>query len=285
LKPTLRGVTLKVCVIGLGEVGLPTARYFLSKGLQIWGYDVKPDAIVRANQNGIIKATLDWYEIPSSDVYVICVSSALKKNKMPNLNSILDVCEKIAGKAHHSSLVSIESTIVPFTSRKIHEDIFKRNLSLVHVPHRYWAGDPLNRGVKQLRVIGAVNEESLTKGVRFYKDVVEIPLHIAPSIEVAEMSKISENAYRYVQIAFAEELKMICKDLGLRFEEIREACNTKWNVEMLEARDGIKGHCLPKDIEYVISLATHNTLLKSAVIVDEMYNQWISGARVHNNRS
>lgn len=267
---------MKVCVAGLGEVGLPTARYILSKGIEVWGYDINDDAVKRAKEQGIDRATSDWNELPSMDVYVVCVSTSIERDGTANLAPVFNICEKISRKACELSLVSIESTILPSTSRRIHKEVFREKLALVHVPHRYWADDPLKHGVKQLRVIGAVNKKSLAQGIRFYKDFLRIPLYVASSIEVAEMSKITENALRYVQIAFAEELKMICQELGLRFEDVQKACNTKWNVEILEARDGIKRRCLPKDIGYLISLSGHNTLLKSAVSADESYSRWKS---------
>jgi UDP-N-acetyl-D-mannosaminuronic acid dehydrogenase len=266
---------MEVCILGLGEVGRPTAKYILDKGLEICGYDINPISIKRAKEEGILRATNNWHEIPSVDVYIICVSTMLKGDA-PDLSPVFDVCDKISQKACPSSLVSIESTIVPGTARKIYENIFNKNVNLVHVPHRYWAGDPIKHGVKQLRVMGAINEESLDMGLKFYKDLLKIPLHIVSSIEVAEMSKIAENAYRYVQIAFAEELRMICEEIGLDFNEVRAACNTKWNIDILEARDGIKGHCLPKDIGYLTSLTTYNTLCRSAEHVDKIYQEWFS---------
>jgi UDP-N-acetyl-D-mannosaminuronate dehydrogenase len=99
------------------------------------------------------------------------------------------------------------------------------------------------------------------------------------------MCKIVENAYRYVQIAFAEELRMMCEELGLDFNEVRRACNTKWNIEILEAREGILGHCLPKDIRYLISLTTYNTLLRSAIEVDKEYRNWLSIMNVKNYKA
>jgi len=266
---------MKVCVLGLGQVGNPTARYILKKGLEVWGYDTNPIAIEKAKEEGILRATRNWYEIPPVDIYVICVSTMLKGD-IPDLSPIFDVCEKISQKAHSSSLVSIESTIMPGTSKKIYENIFSKSINLVHVPHRYWAEGQARHGVNQLRVIGAINTESLNIGLKFYKDILEIPLHEVLSIEIAEMSKIAENAYRYVQIAFAEELKMICEEIGLSFNEVRNACNTKWNIEMPEARDGIGGHCLPKDIQHLASLTTYNTILNSAIIVDKEYREWLS---------
>jgi len=264
----------RVCVLGLGQVGLPTAKYIQEKGFEVWGYDISLNAVELAKKEGIFKATNNWSEILPMDVFIICVSTSIKED-VPDLSSVFDAARKIAEKSKTSTLVSIESTVIPGTSRKIYEEIFKSRVQLVHVPHRYWVGDPVKYGVKQLRVIGAVNEQSLNAGIKFYKDSLEIPLHIASSIEVAEMCKIAENAYRYVQIAFAEELKMICEELRLDFEEVRKACNTKWNIKLLEARDGIGGHCLPKDVRYLASLSRYNVLTKSAIEVDKQYRKWL----------
>lgn len=279
--------SIRICVMGLGQVGLPTSKYFQDCGLDVWGYDISHDAVERAQKQGLGKATVDWDEIPLMDVYVLCVSTTLEKGKAVNLTPVFESCaritEKVDANAHQTSLVAIESTIVPSTSRKIYNQIFKKKLSLVHIPHRYWAADPLNHGVNQLRVIGAVNKRSLAAGLKLYRDVLGIPLHVASSIEVAEMVKISENACLYVQIAFAEELRMACEDLGLGFEEVREACNTKWNIEVLEAREGIGGHCLHKDTNYLISLTPKNALLEAATTVDRMYKKWWSQKQANSH--
>jgi len=272
----------RVCVLGLGEVGLPTAIYIMERGLEVWGYDIDPNAVVRAKEREI-KATTDWNEIPPMDIYVICVPTLLKEDEAPDLSPVFDVTEKIAQKASSSTLVSIESTIIPGVSRKIWKEIFKEHVKLVHAPHRYWKGNPVRYGVRQLRVIGAVNQESLDAGLRFYRDTLDIPLHMVSSVEVAEISKIAENAYRYVQIAFAEELRMICENLELDFEEVRRACNTKWNIEILEARDGIGGHCLPKDIRYLAYLTPRNILLKAAILVDKEYREWLKTKTLKQN--
>lgn len=270
------GVTkVKLCVLGLGEVGLPTAKYVTGKDLEVWGYDIDVTVTSNAKKHGFLTSTSQWQEIPPADVYLICVSTMLKRG-IPDLSSVFDVCKKINNKANSTSLVSIESTVTPGTCRKIYKNIFRKRLRLVHVPHRYWAEDPINHGVRQLRVIGAINPESLRAGLNFYEDILDIRVHVVSSIEVAEMSKIAENASRYLQIAFAEELRMICEELGLTFEEARSACNTKWNAQILEARDGIKGHCIPKDIKYLASMTKYNALLKSALSVDEAYRSWLS---------
>lgn len=266
----------KVSVVGLGQVGLQTAEYIKNKGLLVFGYDIDEQAVSRAKNRGIL-ATTHFQKIPNDiDFYVICVSTLLSDGIRPDLSPVFDVCEKIGKSVRRPSLVSIESTIIPGTSKKIYENLFNQRIPLVHVPHRYWSGDPVNHGVRQLRVIGAVNDESLRVGLMFYRDILDIPLHVAASVGVAEMCKIAENAYRYVCLAFAEELRMICDEAGLSFSEVREACNTKWNINLLEARNGVGGHCLPKDIHYLGSLTKHNLLLKAATIVDEQYREWIS---------
>jgi len=265
---------MKVCVIGLGEVGLSTAIYVASKGFDVYGYDINEKAVARSKDRGI-KASTNFNDFSSIDIYLICVSTSWNKNA-PDLTSVFTACDLITRENNSLPLVSIESTVVPGTCRKIYYEIFKNRVFLIHVPHRYWAGDPMRHGVKQVRVIGAINKESLKRGISLYEDQLGIPLYVAPSIEIAEMSKISENAYRYVQIAFVEELKMICDELGLNFDDVRKACNTKWNINLLEAREGIGGKCLPKDIKYLSSLSTKSILLKSAMEVDRSYRKWLT---------
>lgn len=265
---------IKVCVVGLGQIGFPVAQYAQAKGLDVWGYDISPSPVDRASKEGKLKATSSWKDVPQVDAYIICVTTG-QANDCPDVSAVFEVCKKILEKATPASLVSIESTLVPGTSKKIFTEIFKGKIKLVHVPHRYWADEPEKHGVNQIRVIGAANSESLKAGLKLYKDLLGISLHLCPSIEVAEMCKITENSHRYLQIAFAEDLKMLCTKIGMNFDDLRAACNTKWNVDIPEARDGIGRHCLPKDIRYVTSLAP-SILLESAMKVDKEYREWLT---------
>jgi len=258
----------KVVVAGLGTVGMPTAEYIAGvEGVSVYGYDI----VMKKSEK--FPTTTNWDELPHEDidVYVIAVWTGLRDGK-PDLSALEDVLKKIA-RANPDALISVESTVPVGALRRFANELGLRRL--VHVPHRYWAGDPERHGVRQLRVLGALNDESLAMGVEFYQHL-DIPLHIVSSLEVAEMTKIAENAYRFVQIAFAEELRMICESLSLDFEEVRRAANTKWNIEILEARDGIGGMCLPKDIRYLRHAAKLNTpLLNGAIEADESYKLWI----------
>jgi nucleotide sugar dehydrogenase len=267
----------QVCVVGLGQIGFPVAEYVSTKGVEVWGYDISSVALERFSKNGKVKATTDWSGIPKVDIYIVSVTTG-QLDGAPDLSAVFDVCKKIAAAAKPAALVTIESTIVPGTSRKIFQEIFKGKIHLVHAPHRYWADEPVKHGVNQLRVIGGVNQESLGAGLKFYKETLGIPMHACTSIEVVEMCKIVENSHRYLQIAFAEDLKILCSKIGIDFDDLRAACNTKWNVDIPEARDGIGRHCLPKDIRYVTSLAP-STLLESAMKVDKEYREWLAKKR------
>src|SRR3990172_1948219 len=168
---------MKVCVIGLGEVGFPTAEYVMKKGFETWGYDKSPVAVMRAQERRLQRASTDWLAIPPADIYVICVTTRVGDN-VPDHSAVFDVCKKIFKKSTKASLVSIESTIIPGTSKKIWETIFQKRINLVHVPHRYWPKEPEIHGVNQLRVIGGVNAASLDMGLRFYNQGLNIPLHV-----------------------------------------------------------------------------------------------------------
>jgi len=248
---------MKICVIGLGTIGTPTIKYIHEHGMQVYGYD-----LIKKSIDGIETYT-HWKLVPNPDIYVVTVSS----------NNVEDVCKMISEK-DKNSFISIESTVQVGACRRISRTF---NLqTLVHCPERYWVNEPLTHGIRQLRVIGAINEQSLKKGLEFY-EALDIPIHVCPKIEVAEACKIAENAYRFIQIAFAEELRMICEDKDIPFDDLRAACNTKWNIEILEARDGIYGMCLPKDTGYLKNMADklQTPLIQGAILTDENYKKWI----------
>lgn len=244
---------MRVCVVGLGTIGTPAIKYINEHGFDVVGYDLVERSIDE------IKTFTDWKRVPRCDVYVISVSS----------DNVENACKSICDK-DKNSLVSIESTVPVGTCRKISNTLGLE--ALVHCPHRYWVEDPTNHGIRQPRVIGAINKQSLERGLEFYRSL-DISLHVCPTIEIAEICKIAENAYRFVQIAFAEELRNICEEKEIAFDEVREACNTKWNIEILEARDGIFGSCLPQDTGYLKTLADRSPLLDGAILTDRIYKK------------
>lgn len=288
----------KVLVIGLGQLGLPVAKYILDRGFETFGFDVSTEVMKLAKTCGI-KATQNFSDI---DVFVVCISTH-KQNDIysPDVAGIVDIARRISNEAKNGALVSIESTIPKGTSRRIFE-MLNHRIHVVHVPHRWYALEQDVHGVNQLRVIGGVSECCLKLGLQFYgtnnselmtrgvcndqvaissdtyhiRKNLSIPLHPVSEIEIAELAKIVENSYRYVQIAFAEDLNMYCHKNNLNFNELRNAVNTKWNVSLPEARNGIGGHCLPKDAKMFVQgdNAAKSKILTAAIEVDADFRRY-----------
>jgi UDP-N-acetyl-D-mannosaminuronic acid dehydrogenase len=294
----------RVLIVGLGQLGLPIAKYVKERGFDTYGYDIEQKAIERAEKVASIKRADSFSDF---DVYIICVSTHKHGDIFtPQIDGLLNIVGEISSKAKNGAIVSIESTIPRGTSKKVFE-MLNHRLHVVHVPHRWYALEEMEHGVNQLRVIGGVHDCCLRAALQFYtgngnsssssNSRIEsgwnadssnnngmannenrnlgIPLHPVSDIEIAEITKIAENAHRYLQIAFAEDLYLYCKTNNLNFPELREAINTKWNVNILEPRDGIGGHCLPKDTRMFLqsSKSIKSKILTAALEVDQDYRR------------
>ena len=289
----------KVVIIGLGQLGLPVAKYVKEHGFDTYGYDINQKTMQSAEANYGIKQATNFGDF---DVLIICVSTHRPDDMFtPQVDGLMSVVEKISREAKAGALISIESTIPKGTSKKVFEKVDHR-LHVVHAPHRWYALEEEVHGVNQLRIVGGVSNCCLQHGLNFYdgREVVpqttetpsssagiktlSIPMHPVSSVEVAELTKIVENAHRYLQIAFAEELYLYCKSNSISFSELRESLNTKWNVEVLEPRDGIGGHCLPKDTRMFINSSNtiKSKILQAAMEIDEDYREYFQNAKELN---
>ena len=266
----LRNAFESVCVVGLGTVGRPTAEYLIGRGVPTFGCDINPKAL--AGFHPVLKeAATSLAELPQADVYIVTVDTSLRGDA-PFVGNVFKACAAIADRGV-PKLVSIESTVPVGTCQRLADEVFREGQRLVHVPHRWWADDTRNHGVRQPRVVGGIDEESVDLAVAFYRSA-GIPLLPLANIRLAELCKVAENTDRYLKIAYAELLKLVCDTNGLDFEELRTAMNSKWNVEVMEARDGIGGTCLPKDILYVKAAAPEVChLLDGARAVDQLYRK------------
>jgi UDP-N-acetyl-D-mannosaminuronic acid dehydrogenase len=282
----------KVLVVGLGQLGLPVAKYVRERGYDAYGYDINATAMHIAEKASIKKAT-DFSEF---DVYILCVSTHRPGDIFsPHIDGLLSVIEKISDEAKNGALLSIESTIPKGTSKKVFE-VLSHRLHVVHAPHRWYAAEEKEHGINQPRVLGGVCDCCLKVGMQFYggakiyrsssspqipndnndKRSLGIPMHPVTEIEIAEITKVVENAHRYLQIAFAEELYLYCQANSINFAELRDAVNTKWNVNILEPREGIGGHCLPKDTKMFLQSSKYirSKIVISATEVDQDYRRY-----------
>jgi UDP-N-acetyl-D-mannosaminuronic acid dehydrogenase len=296
----------KVLVIGLGQLGLPVAKYVKQRGFETYGYDMNSERMKQAEKNYGIKSIEQFNDI---DVFILCVSTHDPEDEYtPCVDGLFELARKISKEAKNSSLVSIESTVPKGTSKKIFE-ILNHRLHVAHVPHRWYALEEEIHGVNQVRVIGGVSDCCLKTALQFYNrnnEALEfsdntnsentneraqttavdlgIPMHPVSEIEIAELTKIIENADRYLQIAFSEDLYLYCQANNVNFGELRDSLNTKWNVKILEPRDGVGGHCLPKDTKMFLqsSKSIKSKILMSAMEVDKEYRRFreLRGARL-----
>ena len=266
----------KILLIGLGEIGYNCAQYLKGIGLKVDGYDISEDAKKRSLDEGIIAGIAK--DFSGYDYYIICISTHNPENQFePYMDSFFQLIETIAKEGKPNSLISIESTIPFGTTKKILE-LINHKMHVAHLPHRYYNKEKKEHGVKQLRVLGASHDCCNKMAENFYAQKLGIPLHTVDSGEIAELSKVVENTYRYLQISFAEELKMVCDSRNISFEDLRNACNTKWNIDIPENQNGIGGHCLPKDTKMFLSFANDilpNSLLETAMAVDLKYRAHI----------
>jgi len=244
-----------------------------------------------AQKTAAIEKAIDFGEF---DVFILCISTHKSDDMFsPQIDGLLSIVEKISKEAKSGALVSIESTIPKGTSKKVFA-ILSHRFHVVHAPHRWYSLEEKEHGVNQLRVIGGVYDCCLKAGMQFYGGVdsvsvnaqryssssslksLGIPMHPVTNIEIAELTKVVENAHRYLQIAFAEELYLYCQASNINFSELRDALNTKWNVNILEPRDGIGGHCLPKDTKMFLqsSNRSKSKILTAAIDVDEDYKRF-----------
>jgi UDP-N-acetyl-D-mannosaminuronic acid dehydrogenase len=267
----------KVLVIGLGQIGYSNAEYMTMKGLAVDGFDISEKAVERAIDDQVIRKKASSFA--GYDYYIICISTHRPDDVFtPYLDGLFDIAKRLSYEGKTGALVGVDSTITRGTSEKI-KDILQHRMHVVHVPHRFYINEKHDHGVRQTRVIGGCDRCCVEKARHFYGELLDIPLHEVESVEVAELTKIVENSYRFVEIAFAEELKMFCDRAGMDFDELRNAINTKWNVKVLEAREGIGGHCLPKDSQMFLNLSKNLlevSIIDAAKKVDSEYREHIS---------
>ena len=294
----------RVLVIGLGQLGLPVAKYIKQRGgFDVYGYDISSKAMDRAQTTAGIKKATNFSDF---DVYILCISTHKPEDMFsPQIEGLLSIIDKISKEAKNGALVSIESTIPKGTSKKVFE-MLNHKLHVAHAPHRWYALEEQEHGVNQVRVIGGVCDCCLKIAMYFYDGRSEnmnnsssssssneekskakslgIPMHPVSDIEIAELAKIIENADRYLQIAFAEDLYIYCQANNISFSELRDAVNTKWNVHILEPREGIGGHCLPKDTKMFLqsSKSIKSKILQAAIEVDQDYRRYRESRGIHS---
>jgi UDP-N-acetyl-D-mannosaminuronic acid dehydrogenase len=290
-----------VSIIGLGYIGLPTAAVLASKGVKVVGVDVNQHAVDTINQGKIHivepeldilvhKAVQDNYlkavtNPEKADVFMVAVPTPFKDNYEPDLSYIKSAAKAIATVLERGNLVILESTSPVGATEKMMEwmreerpdlsfpkfgdDKFRADIAVTHCPERVLPGQVVRELVENDRIIGGVTIQCAERARELYKIFVEADCLIT-DCRTAELSKLVENSFRDVNIAFANELSLICDKLDINVWELIKLANRHPRVNILQPGPGVGGHCIAVDPWFIVDSAPDEAkLIRTARLVND----------------
>jgi UDP-N-acetyl-D-mannosaminuronic acid dehydrogenase len=291
---------LKISIIGLGYIGLPTACLLASKGYEVIGVDINETSIsqinngiapiqephleeflVNALKNNKFRATKD---IEASDIFIICVPTPfIRDNEFPkpDLSYIFNAVDSLIPILENNNSIILESTSPVGTTEDIAKYISKknpalRNLKIGYCPERVLPGNIFQELVLNDRVVGGVDKLSTKRLVDFYNTFVEGEV-IATDSKTAEMCKLSENSFRDTNIAFANELSILCDEKSIDIWELISLANRHPRVNILQPGPGVGGHCIAVDPWFLVDGSSESAILiKSARNVNDSKPFWVT---------
>ena len=260
-------------VIGLGYVGLPLAQAFSEKGIDVIGYDLNQEKINQYKrgkdstnevgeerlQKSTINFTAEIDELRKARFHIIAVPTPIYEDNLPDFRPLENASKDVGSVLKKGDYVIYESTVYPGLTRELCIPILEKTSGLKcpedfkvgYSPERINPGDKENTLQKIVKVVSGVDEESLELISMVYNLIIEVGVHKAESIEIAEASKIIENAQRDVNIAFMNEISKIFNKMDISTNSVLKAANTKWNF--LSFKPGlVGGHCIGVDPYYLI---------------------------------
>lgn len=295
----------KICVMGLGYIGLPTASLLATKGFEVVGVDVSQKVVDTINQGEIhivepdldilVKSAVHSGNLSASlepceaDVFIIAVPTPFKdggpehiSGKKPDLSYIESATKKISSYIKPDNLVILESTSPVGTTDEVVAEILKgaghavgENVYVSHCPERVLPGRILIELVENDRVVGGINDASTKVTVDFYERFVRGSV-LPTTAKTAEMVKLTENSSRDVQIAFANELSMICETENIDTWEVIELANRHPRVNILNPGPGVGGHCIAVDPWFIVDRSPeHSRLIRTAREVNDLKPEWV----------
>ena len=270
--------TTRICVIGLGYVGLPLARLFSTR-FETIGFDMNPARVaalmrgedvtlevsseaLRAALDAGLRCTCDPAEIRDCNFYVVAVPTPIDEDKHPDLTLLYKASETVGRALSKGDTVVYESTVYPGVTEEECVPIIERASGLRfneeffvgYSPERINPGDKLHTVETILKIVSGSNDETAAYVREVYGSVIRAGIYLAPSIKVAEAAKVMENAQRDINIAFINELSMIFAKMGIDTQDVLSAAATKWNF--LNFKPGlVGGHCIGVDPYYLAQCA------------------------------
>lgn len=292
----------KVAVIGLGYVGMPIAVAFAKK-VSVIGYDLNTKKIdlYRAGidptnevgddeiKNTKVDFTSDETRLREAKFHIIAVPTPINSDKTPDLSPVEGASSIVGRNLTKGSIVVYESTVYPGVTEDVCVPILERESGLKcgvdfkigYSPERINPGDKVHRLENIIKIVSGMDEESLDEIAKVYELVIEVGVHRAGSIKVAEAAKVVENSQRDINIAFMNELAMVFDRMGIDTKEVIEAMNTKWNA--LGFTPGlVGGHCIGVDPYYFVyeaeKLGYHSQIILSGRKINDGMGKFVADA-------
>ena len=292
---------MKCCVFGLGYIGLPTACLLVKAGYKVTGVDINDNLVQELNHKKVsinepgLKESLDeaietgnftaTIEPVTSDIYLIAVPTPFKnthsKIPQPNIENVISCAESISKVIQKNQMILIESTCPVGTTKKVASlienvtNLSQKDFSIAYCPERVLPGNILSELIDNDRVVGGISETDSSKAKSFYKTFCKGEVHETKA-ETAELVKLTENSYRDVNIAFANELSIICSSLKINVSELINLANRHPRVNILNPGAGVGGHCIAVDPWFIVSQFPDDAkLIKSARLVNNYKTDWI----------
>ena len=274
----------KICVLGLGYIGLPTASLFALNDFQVIGVDInekhvnninnkvisfKEEDLIATIIQALDKKTLTpKTEIEQADIFIIAVPTPLnKEEKKANLDYVISATNSISTQLKKGNLIILESTVPPRTSVDIIIPLLEKtglkageDFHFAHCPERAIPGNTLNEIINNDRIIGGYNRESKNLTKELYSSFVKGNIFLT-DLTTAEMVKLTENTSRDVNIALANELMQISNELKINVNEVIKLANLHPRVNILNPGPGVGGHCIPVDPWFIHEKASNNAKL------------------------
>lgn len=297
-------MTTKICVIGLGYIGLPTAVIFALHGAEVLGVDINPRVVesIRQGKMHFIEPDMDAVlaqvvlnkqlqvsdKVAAANVFIIAVPTPFKENFKPDISYVEAAFSSIAPVLKKGDLVILESTSPVGTTEKmaqllasLRSDLtFPLNgnkdadVNICYCPERVLPGRVLHELVHNDRVIGGLTEACTEKACATYKIFLKGEC-LRSNAKTAEMTKLTENAFRDVNIAFANELSMVCDEFDINVWELIKLANHHPRVNILRPGAGVGGHCIAVDPWFIISESKQAHLMKTARLVNNHKPEFI----------
>lgn len=294
---------MKACFMGLGYIGLPTSIIAAKHGVQVLGVDINPKVVDMTNQGrlhiiepgledmlqevvaaGTFRAALRPEE---SDAYFMVVPTPFKGNHEPDISYVEAATKAVLPLLKEGDLYVIESTSPVGTTEKMRDLIYAERpelegkIYIAYCPERVLPGNVIYELVHNDRVIGGIDEVSTDKAIEFYSQFVTGKLHRTNS-KTAEMCKLTENSSRDVQIAFANELSLICDKAGINVWELIELANKHPRVTILQPGCGVGGHCIAVDPYFITSDFPMESKIISAAREINNYKSFWCAEKIQN---